>query len=113
MDSMRATATTNTRPVLAMYMTAGPTIMRTAFRSFVARDMRSPVRVAWKYASGSFCRWATKALRRSYSMAREAPTRMRRMRNRNTPPAIARPSRVAACPASSARVTPAVRSSTA
>ena len=113
MDSIRATATTNTMPVLAMYMMAGPTIMRTAFRSLVARDMRSPVRVAWKYASGNRCRWATKALRRSYSMAREAPTRMRRMRNRNPPPAIARPSRVAACTVSLSRVTPAVRSSTA
>ena len=27
--------------------------MRTAPRSLVARDIRSPVRVAWKYASGS------------------------------------------------------------
>ena len=35
-------------------MTAGPIIMRTAFRSLVARDIRSPVRCAWKYASGSF-----------------------------------------------------------
>ena len=30
-------------------MTAGPIIMRTAFRSLVARDIRSPVRCAWKY----------------------------------------------------------------
>ena len=38
------------RPCCAEYMTAGPIIMRTAFRSFVARDIRSPVRCAWKYA---------------------------------------------------------------
>ena len=31
-------------------MTAGPIIIRTAFRSLVARDIRSPVRCAWKYA---------------------------------------------------------------
>jgi hypothetical protein len=30
--------------VLVRYMTAGPTIMRTELRSFVARDIRSPVR---------------------------------------------------------------------
>ena len=40
-------ATTNTRTVLAEYMTAGPIIVRTAFRSLVARDIRSPVRRAW------------------------------------------------------------------
>jgi len=38
----------NIMAVLAMYMMAGPTIMRTAFRSLVARDIRSPVRWAWK-----------------------------------------------------------------
>jgi hypothetical protein len=30
----------------AEHMTAGPTIIRTAFRSLVARDIRSPVRCA-------------------------------------------------------------------
>ena len=43
---MIATAITNPRAVLAKYMTAGPTIMRTALKSLVARDMRSPVRLA-------------------------------------------------------------------
>ena len=36
--------TTAVMSVLARYMTAGPTIMRTELRSFVARDIRSPVR---------------------------------------------------------------------
>ena len=40
-------AMTNVRSVEAEYMTDGPIIMRTAFRSFVARDIRSPVRFAW------------------------------------------------------------------
>ena len=42
-----AIATTKVRIVLAEYITDGPTIMRTAFRSLVARDIRSPVRRAW------------------------------------------------------------------
>ena len=46
-DSIRTIATTNTRMVFAEYMTAGPIIMRTALRSLVARDIRSPVRRAW------------------------------------------------------------------
>ena len=49
-------ATTNTMIVFAEYITAGPTIMRTALRSFVARDIRSPVRRAWKNESGR--RWS-------------------------------------------------------
>ena len=69
--------------VLAEYMTAGPIIIRTAFRSLVARDIRSPVRCAWKYDSGSSCRCAKKSFRRSYSMCRETPMMMRRIRNRN------------------------------
>ncbi len=52
MDSIRMMAITKTTPVLTEYITAGPIIMRTAFRSFVARDIRSPVRRAWKYATG-------------------------------------------------------------
>ncbi len=36
--------TTNVSAVVAEYITAGPIIIRTAFRSFVARDIRSPVR---------------------------------------------------------------------
>jgi hypothetical protein len=46
-ELMRMIATTKTRTVLDVYITAGPIIMRTAFRSFVARDIRSPVRRAW------------------------------------------------------------------
>ena len=47
-------ATTNVSTVFAEYITAGPIIIRTAFRSLVARDIRSPVRCVWKYESGSF-----------------------------------------------------------
>jgi hypothetical protein len=39
-----ARATTNVNSVLAAYITEGPIIIRTALRSFVARDIRSPVR---------------------------------------------------------------------
>ena len=46
-DSIMATATMNRTTVVVAYMTAGPIIMRTALRSFVARDMRSPVRLRW------------------------------------------------------------------
>ena len=42
-----AIATANTSTVCAEYMIAGPIIMRTAFRSLVARDIRSPVRRSW------------------------------------------------------------------
>ena len=44
--TMKPTASTATTSVLTMYMIPGPTIMRTAARSLVARDMISPVRVA-------------------------------------------------------------------
>ena len=49
MEIISARATTNPSSVFAEYITAGPTIWRTAFKSFVARDIRSPVRCAWKY----------------------------------------------------------------
>ena len=42
--SIRLSATTNVSSVLAEYMIEGPIIMRTALRSLVARDIRSPVR---------------------------------------------------------------------
>ncbi len=48
MEIMSTIATTNVNPVVAEYMTAGPIIMRTALRSLVARDIRSPVRWRWK-----------------------------------------------------------------
>jgi hypothetical protein len=47
-DTISAMPTTNIRPVVAEYITAGPIIMRTALRSLVARDIRSPVRWRWK-----------------------------------------------------------------
>ena len=51
-DSIRISATTKVIEVEAVYMIAGPAIMRTAERSFVARDIRSPVRLAWNQAGG-------------------------------------------------------------
>ena len=43
-DNISRMPTTNTIDVVQEYMIAGPTIIRTALRSLVARDMRSPVR---------------------------------------------------------------------
>ncbi len=51
-DTISAIAATKRIRVLAAYITAGPTIIRTAFRSLVARDIRSPVRRDWKYDTG-------------------------------------------------------------
>ena len=45
-DSISTSATTKVSSVLAEYITAGPIIIRTAPRSLVARDIRSPVRCA-------------------------------------------------------------------
>ena len=84
--SIIASATTNVSSVFAEYMIDGPIIMRTAFRSLVARDIRSPVRCAWKYAERQRLRCAKKSFRMSYSMSRDAPIRMRRIQNRKTPP---------------------------
>jgi hypothetical protein len=47
-ENIRINATTITMIVVDEYMTAGPIIIRTALRSLVARDIRSPVRRAWK-----------------------------------------------------------------
>ena len=113
MANIIASATTNVRMVFAEYITDGPIIMRTAFRSLVARDIRSPVRWVWKYGAGSFSRWAKKSFRMLYSMSRDAPMRILRIRNRKTPPT--RPIASSAVPYSKSftRVTPCVRSSIA
>jgi len=47
MASMNASAPAVNTSVLAEYMMAGPSSMRTAFRSLVARAMISPVRLRW------------------------------------------------------------------
>ena len=47
---MSMIATMNTMIVFVDVHHRGPIIMRTAFRSLVARDIRSPVRCAWKFA---------------------------------------------------------------
>ncbi len=78
-ENMRERLTTAVMSVLARYMTAGPTIMRTELRSFVARDIRSPVRFCWKNDMGSRSRCAKKSLRRSYSNPREALMMTRRI----------------------------------
>ena len=44
-ESMNASAPAVNTIVFAVYMIAGPSSIRTAFRSFVARAMMSPVRV--------------------------------------------------------------------
>ena len=113
MAIIKPSATTNPRTVFEAYITAGPIIILTAFRSLVARDIRSPVRCVWKYETGSFCRCAKKSLRMSYSMSRDTPVRIRRIRNRKTPPTIATPSRSEPYSASLPTVTPVVRSSIA
>ena len=45
-EIITASPTMNVSIVSAKYMIDGPIIMRTAFRSLVARDIRSPVRFA-------------------------------------------------------------------
>ncbi len=47
MRSMNTSAPAVNTSVFAEYMIAGPSNMRTAFRSLVARAMMSPVRVRW------------------------------------------------------------------
>ena len=47
MEIINARATTKVSSVFAEYITDGPIIMRTAFKSFVALDIKSPVRCAW------------------------------------------------------------------
>ena len=49
---MSATANTKVAAVLAVYMMPGPSTMRTAERSLVARLMRSPTRCAVVVAGG-------------------------------------------------------------
>ena len=67
-EIISVSATASVRSVLTEYMTAGPIIIRTALRSLVARDIRSPVRCVWKKSSGSVSRCAKKSFRMSYSM---------------------------------------------
>src|SRR3972149_6586152 len=54
--------------VLMAYMMPGPANRCTAFRSLIARAIRSPVRVCWKKPRWRRCRWAEESLRISYSM---------------------------------------------
>ena len=77
---MNPTAMTATTMVLKPCMMPGPSTMRTAFMSLVARDMRSPVWRAWKNDAGWRSRWANRSLRRSYSTWRDMPISTWRMR---------------------------------
>jgi hypothetical protein len=113
MAIISVSATAKVSSVFAEYMIDGPIIMRTALRSLVARDIRSPVRWVWKYASGSVSRCAKKSLRMSYSMSRDAPMRIRRCRNWKTPPTRPIPRSRPPYAKSLVRVTPRVRSSIA
>ena len=73
------------RIVFAEYMIPGPNSMRTLVKSFVARDIRSPVRFAWKNDRGKRSKCSKTSSRRWYSIRRETPIMSQRIRNRNTP----------------------------
>ena len=47
MRTMSATVPTKVATVLAVYMMPGPSTMRTADRSLMARLIRSPMRCGW------------------------------------------------------------------
>src|SRR5438105_1565959 len=71
-ESMKMTEKINVVIVSAEYMTAGPTILRTALMSFVAYAMISPGGVFWKNRIERVWICARKSLRRSYSISRLA-----------------------------------------
>ncbi len=77
-------------------MRPGPSIMRTAARSFVARDIRSPVERAWNVATGRRSRCSNRSLRRSYSMWREIAITVWRMKYVKVPATTAMPNRISA-----------------
>ena len=83
--TMNPIDTIATTTVFTRYMRPGPSIMRTADRSFVARDRISPVRVPWKYSEGRVWRCSNTWLRRSNSRWREMPITTWRIQNLNTP----------------------------
>jgi hypothetical protein len=71
--SMKLTDSSPTVSVFTVYMTPGPSIMRTAAMSFVAMLMISPVRRCWNHCTGMRWRWANSSFRRSNSSRREMP----------------------------------------
>ena len=81
-EYMSTSATMPTNSVFAACMIPGPSSMRTAERSFTARLMRSPTRFFRYQVGGSRRRWSKRSWRISYSMSRDAPIRMRRVRKR-------------------------------
>ena len=89
--SMKLTDRIPTVSVFTVYITPGPSIMRTAAMSFVAMDMSSPVRRAWNQPSGRRWRWANSSLRRSNSSFREMPITQWRMAKRKSPASTAMP----------------------
>ena len=61
--------------------------MRTALRSLVARDIRSPVRCAWKYAERQPLQMREEVVPHVvFDVARGADEDPAHARNRNTPP---------------------------
>jgi len=89
MRSMKKSANNPPVIVFARYMTAGPTAVRTALRSFVRRAMMSPVRVCAKYAVSSVSRCVKRSFRRSYSIQRLTPFISSRIPYLKAPPTIA------------------------
>ena len=84
---MNPTEITATTTVLTRYMRPGPSIMRTAARSFVARDIRSPVGRCWKKDTGSVSRCSNSSFLKSYSMWREIAMIVCRMKYLKVPAA--------------------------
>ena len=89
MRSMKYSANKPPVIVLARYITAGPTAIRTALKSLVRRAMMSPVRVCAKYAASSVSRCVKRSLRKSYSIQRLTPFISSRIPYLNAPPTIA------------------------
>ena len=112
-ENMSTRATMPTNSVFAACMIPGPSSMRTAERSFTARLMRSPTRFFLYQGGGSRRRWSKRSWRISYSMSREAPMRMRRVRKRAIASPTARRTMTAARRKSLSLVTPAPSSSIA
>jgi len=82
---MSDTAITNMTSVFAKYMMPGPRKLRTASRSFVARERRSPTFQRRYVSAGSRATWAKRSFRSSYSIVRDARMIVMRIRKRKIP----------------------------
>ena len=81
--SMKATASSQAMEVPMRVSRPGPRNSHTAERSFVRRDITSPVGVDWKKGIGSRITWEKRRRRTSRSTSRAVKRRDRRARNRN------------------------------